>query len=178
MTMKQALLVIDMQCMPFVWKDYGGPALWNAEALLENAGRLIARARENHILIIYVMHTESEGSLRAKGQPLWQVHPALAPKPGERLLPKYHADAFYQTELDVLLKEHEVARLILCGVQTEYCVDTTCRSAFAHGYRVTLAGDAHSTFSAPQLTAEQIISHHNNVLSLFAEITDTDKIAF
>ncbi len=176
--MKTALLVIDMQCMPFVWKEYGGPALWNAEVLIQNAFALIAQARKKDVPVIYIMYTEPEGSLRAEGQPLWQVHPALKPLPDERVLLKYHADAFYQTGLDALLKEQDISRLIICGVQTEYCVDTTCRSAFAHGYKATLARDAHSTFPTAQLSAEQIIAHHNNVLSLFADVSDTEHIIF
>jgi nicotinamidase-related amidase len=52
-------------------------------------------------------------------------------------------------------------------MQTDYCIDTTCRSAASRGYRVRLAGDAHSTFDHEHLTAEQIVKHHNRVLYSF-----------
>ena len=50
------------------------------------------------------------------------------------------------------------------GAQTDACIDTTCRSAFGRGYRVVLVSDCHSTFDLGDLTARQIINHHNAIL--------------
>lgn len=57
----------------------------------------------------------------------------------------------------------------------EVCVDTKCRSAFSHGYKVTLMSDVHTTWHTNYLLAEQIINHHNNVLKWFAEVIEIEK---
>jgi len=174
--MKKALLIIDMQVMPFIWKDYGGKRLFNEEALLANSGRLIAKARQANAPIYYVMYTEGAGSPRAEGQPLWQVHPALTPQEGDHILVKYHADSFLKTSLATSLHQQGVRELVLCGVQTEFCVDTTCKSAFAHGFGVELAADGHSTYDSDLLPAETIIAHHNHILTQFARIRSAAEI--
>ncbi|QMV42348.1 isochorismatase family protein [Cohnella cholangitidis] len=66
----------------------------------------------------------------------------------------------------------------MCGVQTEYCVDTTVKSGYSHGYKVELARDCHSTYDSDELTAEQIVRHHNSVLAQFATIVDSRDIQF
>jgi nicotinamidase-related amidase len=67
--------------------------------------------------------------------------------------------------------------VIITGVQTEYCVDTTCRRAYSLGYHVVLIRDAHSTYDTNTLTASQIIAHHNNILGgWFAELKETSEI--
>jgi nicotinamidase-related amidase len=59
--MRKALLIIDMQVMPFVWKDYGGKSLYQEEKLLENTRRLINIARKENSPVFYVMFTEPHG---------------------------------------------------------------------------------------------------------------------
>jgi len=110
--MKKALVIIDMQIMPFIWKDYGGKALHNEDLLLSNAKLLIEKARKAQAPIIYIMHTETGQSHRAEGQPLWQVHPEIAPQPIDKLIIKYHADSFLKTELLSLLTQEEIEELM------------------------------------------------------------------
>lgn len=70
-------------------------------------------------------------------------------------------DAFFQTELAQYLQEQHIEQLIFAGAQTEFCLDTTIRSAFSHGYHHNiLVEDAHSTLSNDVLAAPQIIQHH------------------
>jgi nicotinamidase-related amidase len=176
--MKKALIIIDMQMMPFVWKDYGGKEIWESERLLRNVAGLINKARAANALVYYIMHTERGDSPRAEGQPLWQVHPEIAPEEADPRIVKYHPDMFQDTELDGILKKEGIENLVLCGLQTEYCVDTACRSAYAHGYRTELAMDGHSTFDSNGLRAEQIVAHHNEALTVFAEIKPLAEMAF
>lgn len=174
--MKKALIIIDMQIMPFVWKDYGGKLLYNEGVLIANTIHLIQKAQSANAPIYYVMYTEKGESPRAEGQPLWQVHPEIAPREKDKVIVKYYADSFFSTELEILLNEQGIKDIVLCGLQTEFCIDTTCKSAFSHGFNVELAADCHSTFDSDLLLAEQIIAHHNSILSQFARIKPVAEI--
>lgn len=175
----KALLIVDIQIMPFIWKDYGGKAIYQEEQLLGNVRKLIEKARVASAPVIYVQYTEGEDSPRAQGKPLWEVHPLIAPQDEDLRVVKYYADPFYETKLHEQLKALGVDSLVIVGVQTEYCVDTACRTAFSLGYKSMLVSDGHSTYDSDLLTAGQIIQHHNNVIGgLFAELKTTDEVEF
>jgi nicotinamidase-related amidase len=174
--MKKALVIIDMQIMPFIWKNYGGKPLYNEDVLISKTKILIQKARKADAPIYYVMYTERGESLRAEGQPLWQVHPELTQQDKDKLILKFYADSFLKTDLSSQLHEKDIKDIVLCGVQTEFCVDTTCKSAFSHGFNVELVSDCHSTFDSDLLIADQIIAHHNHILSQFAQIKPATDI--
>jgi hypothetical protein len=95
------------------------------------------------------------------------------------VIQKHHPDAFQDTNLQPELESRGIERLVIAGIQTEYCVDTTCRRAYSLGYDVTLVKDAHSTWDTDCLTAPQIIAHHNNVLGgWFVELKEASEIEF
>lgn len=78
--MKKALIIVDMQIMPFIWKDYSSKALYQEKELLQKTQKLISRARAAHALIYYVMYTEAGDSPRVENGQLWQVHPEIPPQ--------------------------------------------------------------------------------------------------
>jgi nicotinamidase-related amidase len=176
----KALLIIDVQVMPFIWKDYGGKELFQSKQLLANINRLIDKARAAHAPVIYIQYTEGDDSYRGKGQPLWEIHPQIQPQSDDIVILKYRADSFYDTSLHEQLKVLQINHLVIVGVQTEFCVDTTCRTSFSLGYKNILVSDGHSTFDSDILTASQIIDHHNEVISCgqFAELKRTDEVDF
>ncbi|RUT31826.1 cysteine hydrolase [Paenibacillus zeisoli] len=176
---KSALMIVDVQLAPFIWAQYGGKELYQAQELLHHIQSLIQKARSAGSPVIYMQHTEDGESPHGLGQPLWQIHPEVAPQEGDLTMVKYHADPFLRTELHVKLQELGITRLIITGVQTEYCVDSTCRAANSLGYTNVLVADGHSTFDSENLTAQQIIDHHNKVLgSQFAELRRTEEVLF
>lgn len=175
--MKKALLVIDMQIMPFIWKNYGGKPVFQEETLISTIKSLITRAHKADNPVFYIMYTETGESHRAEGQPLWQVIPELQPEKNDLIVIKYHADSFMRTNLEDSIRQQGINNLVLCGVQTEFCVDTTCKSAFSHGFDVELASDGHSTYDSDLLTANQIIAHHNSILTQFARIVPAKDIS-
>ncbi len=61
-----------------------------------------------------------------------------------------------------------IKKLIVGGIQTEYCVGTTSRRAYSLGYEVTLVEDGHSTWDNKHITAKQVIAHHNTTLDGWA----------
>jgi nicotinamidase-related amidase len=170
-----ALLVIDVQVCNFEESDpvYGG------SDLLSKIGGLIARARAAGVPVVYVQHCGPEGAIDEPGTPGWEIHPAVAPTEGEVAIQKHHPDAFQHTDLQRELESRGVEGLIITGIQTEYCVDTTCRRAYSLGYDVTLVKDAHSTWDTDHLTAPQIIAHHNEVLGgWFTTLREASEIEF
>lgn len=168
MTETTALIVIDVQAGVLDWPATGAAG----EKMLANIGVLLTRARNNGIPVIYVQDNDMGLPVGSDG---WQIHPAVAPQPGERVINKLACDSFYETDLAEKLTALGVTQLIICGCASQYCIDTSCRSAVAHGYPVTLAGDAHMTMSNGVISAEQIIAHTNRTLNGFgnakAEIT-------
>jgi nicotinamidase-related amidase len=156
-----ALLIIDVQLGMFAENE----PVYNSGALLATLGDLIARARVAGIPIIYVQHSGGENHPLKPGSPGWPIHLAIAPADGELIVHKRHPDSFQETNLQYELEKRGIKHLIVAGIQTEYCVDTTCRRAYSLGYDVTLVQDAHSTWDTENLKASQIVAHHNQVLS-------------
>ncbi|MBO1580504.1 cysteine hydrolase family protein [Bacillus sp. XF8] len=170
--MKKALLVIDVQEGMYT---ANGP-VHNGQELLENLQEIIQKCRLHEIPVIYVQHNGPKGHPLEKGKPEWNIHSAIAPKEDDIIIEKETPDSFYKTDLRKVLQDKEIEHVIMSGMQTEYCVDTTTRRAFSEGYKVTLISDAHSTFDSERLRAEEIVKHHNAVLGAFADVVDFKNI--
>jgi nicotinamidase-related amidase len=98
------------------------------------------------------------------GSERWQYVPELVRRDAEPLVHKTYGDSFEGTELEALLAERGVGRLVVTGAQTDECVRSTIHGAFVRGYDVTLVGDAHTTedltaYGAPP--PDQVIAHTN-----------------
>ena len=172
-----ALVVIDTQRGMF--ETPGLPPVPNGERMLHNIGSLIENAREAGVPVIHIQHANGPGQPLERGTVGWEIHPRVAPADGEPVVGKETPDSFLDTALRDVLEERGIGRLVLAGMQTEYCVDTTCRRAFAFGYDVTLAEDAHGTFDTDHLSAEQVMQHHNEVMGNgFASVVPTREISF
>ncbi|WP_226641410.1 cysteine hydrolase family protein [Mesobacillus subterraneus] len=169
-----ALVVIDVQNGMF----QKGEAVFNGEELLKGIEALITMARSAKIPVVYVQHNEEAGYPLESGTYGWQIHSEICPGEGDIIIQKTTPDSFLKTTLDQELKEKGIEHLYLVGIQTEVCVDTTCRSAFSKGYKLTLVSDLHSTWPSEELTAQQIISHHNRTLRWFADVQSSHEIHF
>ncbi|WP_180270831.1 isochorismatase family protein [Sporanaerobium hydrogeniformans] len=82
------------------------------------------------------------------------------------------------TSLDRDLKADNIQEVIICGVQSEFCIDTTVKSAYSHGYKVVLPKDAHSTYDSDTLSASQITTHHHTILEQFVTLTMVNDLPF
>lgn len=177
MSANTALVVIDVQNVMFETPGYD---LYRAPQVLDVITGLIGSARAASVPIVYIQHTTSEaGSEFEQDSHNWRIRPAIAPQPNDTISLKYSYDAFFDTGLDEALKRLDAQRLVFCGLQTEVCVDTTVRSALAHGYSNVLAADGHSTYDTDAAPARTIVAHHNAVLNRrFCTVTPSDKIRF
>jgi nicotinamidase-related amidase len=157
----EALLVIDVQSGMFA--DPANQPLDGADVVRRIAG-LISESRKHGAAVFFVQHDGGEGDVLAADAPGFALHPEITPLAGEPVIVKRFCSAFQDTGLAALLAARNITRIVVCGMQTEYCIDTTCRAAFERGLKVTLISDAHTTFNSPSLTAADIIRHHNAVL--------------
>ena len=122
---------------------------------LEALGALFERARGAGAAVVYVRHDGGSDELSA-GTPDWEIAREVAPQPGETIVDKRFRDAFRETALADVLTGLGADHLIVCGMQTEFCVDATIREAERRGYRVTLVEDGHATYPAGDASETQI----------------------
>ena len=113
--------------------------------------------------VAFIHHERVSGSLPS-GSDGWQLAQQLQVLPADERIRKRTPDSFLNTTLGDWLAERDVGRLVICGYATEFCVDTTTRSAAGLGYEVVLAADAHTTHDKAHATAVQIRAHHNATL--------------
>ena len=161
MSTDTALLVIDVQKGMFLEDE----SVYDGENLLSKISTLITKARTAGVPVIYVQHNGPDGDSLKKGSEGWPIHPAIAPAEGEPVVEKWTPDSFHETKLQQELESRGIKNLVVAGIQTECCVDTTCRRAMTMGYKTTLVKDAHSTWNSRTLTAQQIIEHTNDALN-------------
>ena len=148
--MKTALGIIDVQNSLL---DEGP---WEPELLLTRVEGLIQKARTAGVPIVFV----TDRNVGPDGA----IHPSLSVEPGDLRVEKSHFDAFEDTTLGELLEARGIERFVVAGLQTDYCVNATCRGGAALGYRVVLARDAHSTNDSEEKPATHIIAEHNDAL--------------
>ena len=158
--MKTALLVIDVQQL----LCSGQWACHDIDAVVDRINALAGRARAAGIPVICIQHEEPDCPL-AHGTPGWQLYARLEARPDDIRIRKTTPDSFLRTELQARLESLGVDSVVICGLQSEYCVDSTARGALARGYPVTLASDAHATMDNGVLKAAQISAHHNATLA-------------
>lgn len=159
-TGRTALLVIDVQ----VALSRGPQAVLDAPAVIGRINRVIAAARAAGATIVFVQH-ETPGASFAVDSPGWALDPALHVRADDLRLRKTATDSFHRTELQAWLQARGIDHLVICGFQSDFCVDTTTRRALALGYPVTLVADGHATVDNGVLAAAQITAHHNRTLA-------------
>lgn len=149
-----ALLVIDVQ-------DGVVAGAHQRDAVVANVAALVERARTAGVDVVWVQHHDEAMLVDGDG---WALVPELAPLDSEPLVHKTYGDSFEDTDLEAVLAERAVGRLVVVGAQTDQCVRSTLHGAVARGYDATLVGDAHTTedlssYGAP--TPDLVIAHTN-----------------
>ena len=164
-----ALVVIDLQ----VAIVDGEEPTYRRDELLETVSGLLAEARKEGVPVIFIQHTEDKYEPLSEGNPGWQVHPRSR---------HCRASELFRSALPIPLRSPPsqwldalgITHIVVAGMQTEMCVDTTSRRAVSLGYDVTLVADAHSTFDTEVITAEQIIAHTQTRLSRISRPAERD----
>ena len=157
--MKSALLIIDVQqalCS-------GPEAAFDIDNVVDRINAVAIKARATGMPVVLIQHEEADGPLQF-GSAGWQLYERLAVHPQDIRVRKTATDSFHHTPLQERLQARGIENLIICGLQSEFCVDSTVRGALAHGYPVTLVSDGHSTLDNGVMRATQISAHHNATL--------------
>ncbi|MEB3368496.1 cysteine hydrolase family protein [Saccharopolyspora mangrovi] len=149
-----ALLVIDVQ--NGVVAD-----AHDRNRVVANIADLVERARAARVDVVWVQHAD-DGLVR--DSEAWELVPELDRREAESVVHKSYGDAFEHTELEKVLANGGIGRLIVTGAATDQCVRSTLHGAFTRGYDATLVSDAHTTsdltaYGAP--APHEVIAHTN-----------------
>ncbi|OLU13649.1 cysteine hydrolase [Pseudomonas sp. PA1(2017)] len=157
----KALIVIDVQ--EGLFGPEPKPAF--SSDVIARINKLTQRARLHDVPVILVQHEATTGEYFTYGSAAWQLASGLVTDERDSFVRKTTPDSFLRTDLDALLKQAGVSQIVVCGYATEFCVDTTVRSAAGLGYDVIMVSDAHTTHDKPHARAAEIITHHTATLA-------------
>jgi nicotinamidase-related amidase len=178
--MHTALLLIDIQ------NDYfpgGAMELVGSPEAGRRAAMLLGAFRRKGLPIVHVQHVSTRPGATfflpdTRGV---EFHEAVAPLPGETVIRKHFPNSFRDTPLAASLRERQVGTLVVAGMMTHMCVDTSVRAAFDLGFACRLAHDACATrplaFGGATIPAADV---HNAFMAsldgLFAKVLSADEI--
>ena len=158
--MKTAVLVIDVQQGLCV----GEGKAFDCDGLITRINLVTSKARLAGAPVIFIQHESTAGYLE-HGSADWQLANGLVVSTSDIKIRKTTPDSFLRTDLEALLRNRGVEQLVICGMHSEFCIDTTTRRAMALGFTVTLVEDGHTSAGNAAITAEQVIQHTNATLT-------------
>jgi nicotinamidase-related amidase len=146
--LSETLLIIDIQNDYFPGGAMELVGSWEAGC---RAGELLTAFRDRLLPVVHVQHfsTRPGASFFLHGTHGVEIHPCVTPTAGEPVFPKHYPNSFRDTGLLAWLKEQGIDSLVIAGMMTHMCVDTSVRAAFDLGFACTLAHDACATRASP-----------------------------
>ncbi|MCT1926799.1 cysteine hydrolase family protein [Staphylococcus pasteuri] len=178
MTKKQALIIIDIQ------NDYfegGKNPLINPEAATDKAVQLKDAFKEQQLPVIYIQHID-----HTEGAPLFEagtngieIHEKFNVQSDDIIIEKQYPNSFLGTTLQDTLKEQGVEQLVITGMMTHMCIDSTTRAAAELGYQPILVEDTTATcdleYNGETVDAKNVQTAYISALSNFASVTTTSE---
>ena len=166
------LLVVDVQTA--LMNDH--PHL--DTAFIDNISKLTETARQSDIEVVYVRHADGKGTALERGSEGWEIFHSVAPTGDEKIFDKNFNSAFKETGLKDYLDSKKIKNLILVGMQTEYCIDATCKVAFEYGYSLIIPAKATTTFNSKFSPAEALITFYEEKIwnGRFAEVISIAEV--
>jgi len=151
-----ALVIVDMQTALVEAEPY------NKSVVIENIKALLNACRKKEIPVIYIQHNGENGSELEHGSTGWSIYKESAPLPDEKIFEKQYNSAFRGTGLREYIDGIGVKNIILCGMQTEHCLDATCKVAFEYEYKVTIPQSTTTTFDNDFTNGKDLSKYYEN----------------
>ncbi len=149
------LIVIDMQ------KGLVDEELYAFDTFIERTVRLVNTARKNNVEVIFVQHDAGLNSGMSVGDENFEIIDQIAPKEGEKAFTKTINSCFGNREFKEYMENLDDKRLMIVGLQTNYCIDCTVKSAFERGFEVIIPEGTNSTFDNDYMTGETTVRYYN-----------------
>jgi nicotinamidase-related amidase len=162
----KALLIIDMQKTSFTPLT----PRFDSEGVVQRINILSNKFRRVGDKVIFIQHDGSKEGFCIPNTEEWEILSSIDIKPDDLIISKTANDSFYRTTLKKELLKLGISELIITGCATDFCVDSTIKSALVNDFSITVIKDAHTTTDRPSLKAKQVIDHYNWIWS---EMTPT-----
>lgn len=152
------LLVVDVQ------KLIVNDKLYKFNTFVSSVKKIINKARENNIELIYVRHDDGEESELTKGNDGFEIYEEFQPIGEEKIFDKNANSAFKGTGLLEYLINKGETEIIIVGLQTDYCIDATIKCGFEHGFKIIVPAYANTTIDNKFMSAEQSYKYYNEFM--------------
>jgi nicotinamidase-related amidase len=150
-----ALLIIDMQKGMFTKET----PRFQSDQIISNINSIANVVRSINAHVIFIQHDGIKEEGYQPNTMEWELIAEIIRIPVDKIIHKTACDSFYKSELEKFLLENGINRLIITGCATDYCVDTTIKSATSKDYHVIVPSDGQTTANRPSLSAEQVIGN-------------------
>lgn len=168
---KSLLLIIDMQ-KAMTYED-----AYNFNIVVENIKKLLIKFRNENKPVVYVQHTGKDGSIICEEASGWPIIDELSPTKGETIVHKRFNSGFKETNLEEILKGYDPDDIVIVGMQTEYCIDTTIRVGFEKGFKFIIPENTNTTFDSENLSGKEIYKHHNSIFNgRFGDVVSLEDV--
>ena len=152
------LIVIDVQ------KGITDERLYNFDGFIRNVTNIIDAARKNNVEVIYVQHDDGPGTGFSFGDKDFEIADQVAPKENEKIFIKTINSCFGNNDLANYLRESREKDLMIVGLQTNFCIDASVKSAFERGYKVIIPKGTNSTFDNDYMDRETTYKYYNDMM--------------
>ncbi len=178
-----ALLIIDVQ------NDYfpgGKMTLEKSVQAAENTRRILEYFRNNHLPVIHIQHisTNDGATFFLPGTEGTKINHLVLPREDEKVIVKHFPNSFRETDLLGYLQSKKIKNLVITGMMTDVCVESTTRAAFDFGFTNTIIGDATATrnreLNGEVIKAEEVqrsfLARISALGNLYARVINTDEL--
>lgn len=176
--MIKALIIIDIQNDYF---ENGKMELVGAEKASKNAKTILEFFRDKKLPIVHIQHiaTSPAATFFLPNTEGVKINKNVEPKGDEKVIIKHYPNSFRETELLDYLKSMQISELVICGMMTHMCIDTTTRAAYDVGFKSIVIGDACATkdleLDGEKVNAKEVqIAYLSALDGTFAEIQKTN----
>ena len=164
------LIVVDCQ------KGITDERLYNFYVFKKNVKCLITECRKLGVEVIYIQHDDGPRTEFSIGDDEFQIFEEFAPLENEKCFVKKVFSMFSNQELKKYLEESDT--LIICGLQTNYCIDASIKSAFDLGYHIIIPKESNSTFDNDYMSSKKTYAYYNELMwpNNFGECMSVEEV--